>query len=509
MKAISRHTHGRSVAAVLMSGVVLLLVVGVSYPAAAVAVGSNSDQDIFVQLGVHQFGDLREPDAIVAAVGPDDVGFYEPPNGEGAEDGPQRFELAPDGSIWLLDSINYQLLVWQPGQSTEPRFVPLPLDPLERIADFALGVDGTIYATYISPDSETKTLGLCALTPTGEVLWTAPTVIEIFNTELLTGPDGAMYAYLTGDTGTWTQLTTSDGQALTVHEQAEATTSNQPLAGGQHLTREYVSPTEERFTLTDQDGKLVRAWLLESDTELGPNYTTPMVVDGDLVVALDVFQSEPEWVMENLVLRLSPTGAIQQQFALDTSVWGDVLYAQMRVGPDGQLYQLRTDPSTGASIAMFSLDPTPAPAPSPSPAPANVEPAPAAPTVAETPARQATLKDAPEVAPAASAVASSVASPAASRQAGGWNLLGLSLLGAGLIALGVWYWYVRRRRAGRGHPISTLPAADSFSSFEWRDEADADEGRWDRETVMVAAIQSSPQALEVQSDDSAHAASTQ
>jgi hypothetical protein len=111
MKAITRHTHGGSVAAALMSGVILLLLVGVSHPAAAVGADSNSDQDVIVHLGVHQFGDLREPYSVVATAGPDDVGFYEPPNGEGDAYGPRSFEVAPDGSIWVLDPIYYQLLV--------------------------------------------------------------------------------------------------------------------------------------------------------------------------------------------------------------------------------------------------------------------------------------------------------------------------------------------------------------------------------------------------------------
>src|SRR5206468_12040146 len=96
-----------------------LLVIGVFHSAAAVALDASSDQDIVVQLGVHQFGDLREPDAIMATAGPDDVGFYQSP-GEGTSYGPQSFEVAQDRSIWLLDSINSQLLVWEPGQSTDP-----------------------------------------------------------------------------------------------------------------------------------------------------------------------------------------------------------------------------------------------------------------------------------------------------------------------------------------------------------------------------------------------------
>jgi hypothetical protein len=466
VKAITRHTHGRSVAAALMSGVVLLLVVGVFHPAAAAEVHPNSDQDVVVQLGVHRFGDLRGPDAVVAA-GPDDVGFEQPPNGEGNRYGPQSFEVAPDGSIWLLDSIDYQLLVWQPGQSTEPARVPLPLG----VADFALGLDGTIYATYPDPGSESKTLGLCAVTPAGEVLWKAPTNIEIFNTELVTGPDGSIYAYSVGDSGTWTPLTTPDGQALTVDEQSEATTPYQPLVGGQGLSGEYVSANEERFTLTDQAGQLVHAWLVKSETSLGTNFTPPTMVGGDLVMALDVFeQTENEFLWEYLILRLSPTGAIQQQFALDhRTVWGDDTFAHLRVAPDGQLYQLSTDPTTGASIAMLSLDRAPVPAPSPSPAPANVEPSPA-PTVAETP-QQAALKDAPEVPLAASPAAAPVVSPAPTKHPGGRNLVGLSLLAGGLIALCVWYWFGRRRRAAADRPAwnaeqEGMPLAEKDAALE-------------------------------------------
>jgi hypothetical protein len=468
MKAITRHTHGRSVAAALMSGVVVLLMVGVFNPAAAAAVDANSDQDIVVQLGVHHFGDLREPDAVVATVGADDVGFYQPPNGEGYPYGPQSFEVTPDGSIWLLDSINYRLLVWEPGQLTEPARVPLPLG----VADFALGLDGTIYATYPDPDSELKTLGLCAVTATGDLLWKAPTNIEISNAELLTGPDGSIYVFGADESQAWTQLVTPDGQALTLDEQAEATTSYQPLAGGQRLTEEYVSPTEQRFTLTDQDGKVVHAWHVESDTELGSNYTRPTLVDGDLVAALDVFeQTQNNFLYEYLVLRLSPTGVIQQQFSLDhRAVWGDDTFAGVRVGPNGQLYQLSTDLTTGASITMLSLDPAPVPAPSPSSAPANVEPAPA-PAVAETPAQHAALKDAPEVSLAASPAAAPAVSPAPTKHAGGRNLVGLFLLAGGLIALGVWYWFGRRRRAAADRPAwnaeqDGMPLAEDDAALE-------------------------------------------
>ena len=74
-----------------------------------------------VALGTHRFGHLRTPDAIVAPADPDQVGFASPPKGaDGISYGPWSFDVAQDGSIWLLDEVNHQLLVWQPGQPERP-----------------------------------------------------------------------------------------------------------------------------------------------------------------------------------------------------------------------------------------------------------------------------------------------------------------------------------------------------------------------------------------------------
>ena len=57
-------------------------------------------------------------------------------------------------------------------------------------------------------------------------------------------------------------------------------------------------------------------------------------------------------------MRLSPTG-MRKRFSLDAkTVWGDngdQPVAALRIGSDGRLYQLRTNPKTGASIARYSL----------------------------------------------------------------------------------------------------------------------------------------------------------
>ena len=68
------------------------------------------------------------------------------------------------------------------------------MDPLERIANFTVAPDHTIYATYLpQPGPGPKTLRLAALTPSGQVRWTAATTDEIFNAQLRIGPDIALY----------------------------------------------------------------------------------------------------------------------------------------------------------------------------------------------------------------------------------------------------------------------------------------------------------------------------
>ena len=131
----------------LAAGLALVLGAGVQAAAATSSVPPP------VALGVHRFDHLRPPEAIVARAGPEAVGFSSPPVGaDGVSYGPWSFDVARDGSVWLLDEVNHQLLVWQPGQPNRPaRAVRLPLDPLERIANFTVAGDHTIYATYVPP----------------------------------------------------------------------------------------------------------------------------------------------------------------------------------------------------------------------------------------------------------------------------------------------------------------------------------------------------------------------
>jgi hypothetical protein len=80
--------------------------------------------------------------------------------------------------------------------------------------------------------------------------------------------------------------------------------------------------------------------------------TTPELAGGNPLVVLD-FQADPE-TSEHLVLRLGPHGT-NSRFSLPDAVYGDDFYADLRLGPDGRLYQLVTSPSRGVVIRRYSL----------------------------------------------------------------------------------------------------------------------------------------------------------
>jgi hypothetical protein len=356
----------------LAAGLALVLGAGVQ-PAAA-----TSSVPPPVALGVHRFGHLRPPEAIVARAGPEVVGFSSPPDGaDGVSYGPWSFDVAQDGSVWLLDEVNHQLLVWQPGQPNRPaRAVRLPLDPLERIANFTVAGDHTIYATYVPPPGPgPKTLRLAALTPSGQVRWTAATTDEIFNAQLRIGPDNALYV-AGGHSGRqdWTPLTTPAGRPLPLAEQRRRTSPQQPLPGGLRLAATHQAMDGEwRFALTDQAGRTLRGWRVTSQTDLGALGSTPALVGGDPVVVLEVTQqTKTRFLYEYEVLRLARAGGTSVRFAIAPEgrvVYGDAPMTGLRVGPDGQLYQLRSSRAAGVSIARYSLNPVPHAPPTTAPAP--------------------------------------------------------------------------------------------------------------------------------------------
>src|SRR5437762_569523 len=115
------------------------------------AVLPASADTTLVRLGKHEFGRLAQPEAVVARAGADEVGFEDLQ--EGPSNGPWSFDVAPDGSVWLLDQFNSRLLQWEQGRPDQPaRTVPLPKKLVRIAVDIAAASDGTIYVSYQPPE---------------------------------------------------------------------------------------------------------------------------------------------------------------------------------------------------------------------------------------------------------------------------------------------------------------------------------------------------------------------
>jgi hypothetical protein len=319
------------------------------------AAGATPIKWVSVELGTHRFGRLQAPDAVVAQAGPTEVGFKKG-DACGCLDGPQGptlFDVAPNGSIWLLDVLNRRLLVWERGRSARPsRTVELKgLD----VRNFAVGRDNTIYlyAVYAEPPAGDSGAELWALAPNGKVRWRAHARIGNI---LRIGSDGALYT-VGAFQRSWTPLTSPAGRPLSLAAQRRRSVPFQPVRGGYHVIASQLGGHEVHFALVDRSHKVVRAWRVSSRSRLSldQRVLTPAQVGGDLVVDVEISRSSR---LEHQVLRLTASG-VGRRLALGAkAVWGDDgagPITPLRVGPDGRLYQLRTNPRTGVSIARYSL----------------------------------------------------------------------------------------------------------------------------------------------------------
>ena len=65
------------------------------------------------------------------------------------------------------------------------------------------------------------------------------------------------------------------------------------------------------------------------------------------------------WLSEHMILRLGQSGSMGKRFSLAANAVccydGTGASTPLRVASDGRLYQLRTDPKTGARVARYSL----------------------------------------------------------------------------------------------------------------------------------------------------------
>jgi hypothetical protein len=268
-----------------------------------------------------------------------------------------------DGSIWLEDDVNSRLLVWRAGQPDRiARSVPLPHGV--NGSDFTFGPGGSIYVTRVVGVGLKARLVLDRLTASGATIWEsrlggyngpfARNFVLLGSAPLRIGPDGTVYCLVvmnllgTGEWG-WMPVATAGGSPIAPAAQRRRMHwPGQPVAHGLRLLGpEVYSPHEVRYALVDRHQRVVRAWRILSRTEVSPHESATDLAGSDPVVYLE-FANEYE------VLRLGPDG-MRARFSVRRGVWGDTALPDLRVGPDGRLYQLTTSPRTGVVIRRYGL----------------------------------------------------------------------------------------------------------------------------------------------------------
>jgi hypothetical protein len=318
-----------------------------------------------VSLGTHVFGRPEAPEAVVAKAGPSEVGFGR----DGLVFGPRSFDLGRDRSLWLWDSVNTRVLMWIPGRpNMVARTIRLPFNA----GDFAAGPAGSLYLLRDGPPG--TTFGwLTRLSAQGNARWTAKTARR--PPGLVTGPGGTLYwtgsppedakdeqARTCWGNYPFMPLAAAAGRPLSFAAQQQRSLSAEPLPGGMRLVRMLAAfdkdstPHETRVALINRAGRLVRAWRVSSRTGIVAHGGSTLV-GGDPVIVLEALGVRKS---EYLVLRLGPKGGLRTRFSLPNgdsprSAYGDLVITDIRVRPDGKLYQLGSAPGFGAAVYRHSV----------------------------------------------------------------------------------------------------------------------------------------------------------
>lgn len=392
------------------------------------------DDPTRVSLGAHRFGDWRAPQATVATAGrgsgPGQVGIA--CSGiDGTCVGPSSFDVAADGTLWVVDALHRRLLGWAPGHPAHPsRVVPLAFAPV----DIAVAPDGTFYVSQGDGDPYDR---VHAIDANGTPRWTHEILTLIYNAHLRIGPGGIPYS-VDGADG-WVPIADAAGHPLTLAAQQRGMRTYQPLPQGRQLVMATPGEHEWLTGIASPAGTLAQAWRV--DTEAPYNVSTevtPAMVDGDpVIVTIDPDVAHRR--LDLMVTCLASGGGVRDHFFIPRGVPKNMLVTtDQRVGPDGTLYVMQLRPTHGIRVVRYSLDgatatPTPTPTPSASPSPSGT-PTPVSASASVSP-----------VATPSGSVSPSPASEHAVRSAVPWIAAGATAaaVAGGAVAAVLW----RRRRA--------------------------------------------------------------
>ena len=256
-----------------------------------------------------------------------------------ARSGPTSFDVAGDGTTYVLDGVNGRLVSVAPsGLSTS---LPLAVQfPLER-ADLAVASNGALVLSEAVDTTTPGSLQLAVVSTAGKLLAGAPIAGGIAD-QVRSTPAGTFVHVYPDDA--WQGVVAPIGASSGAPE----TPGIPATAAGEQLVSK-VTPTEARFALVS-NGTVSRFWRVTSPDQFGELQLAQL--DGnDLVV---VFRQFDDTHAQFRVLRMTSNGSITRDLIIDTAEYAETSpVSKFRLNA-GQLFMARSDTS-GFSVARYSL----------------------------------------------------------------------------------------------------------------------------------------------------------
>jgi hypothetical protein len=290
-----------------------------------------------VDLGPERFGQTSSPSSVVARLGwgkgARAVGLDS--GREQSRIGPSAFDIAPDGSVVVLDQVNHRLVTLRQGKAPGEA----PIDFTGGEGDLAVGGDGTIYVL----DAGRSQPVVRSFSAAGSLIAGTP-LAEASADMVRVGPYGPLVHSYPSEM--W--LPTGRGRPPVAPQQQLSGAQMARSAEGGLAVVVSASPAEARFALVRGE-RVVQSWLVRSSVNLGEVQLAEPYGDGLLVVVRLWSEKQAEF----RVLRLTPRG-LAESFAVDRAEWAETASLSRFRVHGTTLYQLRSAPS-GAEIAAFEI----------------------------------------------------------------------------------------------------------------------------------------------------------
>lgn len=289
-----------------------------------------------VDVGAAHFGQTRAPSSVVRGLswGRGDAAIGLDSGREQSRIGPSAFDVAPDGSVVLLDQVNHRLVFVRRGA----RAAHVPIAFAGGEGDLAVDGAGKIYVL----DASTKP-AVRAFTAAGVPI-AAVQLAEPVADMIRVGPSGPLVHSYPSEM--W--LATGPGRPpFGPERQLAAAQAARSVPGGLGAVV-HASPAAVKLALVRGD-HVVRAWLLHSESSFGEVQLAEPYGDGMLVVVRLWSEKHAEF----RVLRLGPTGLLES-FDVEPAEWAESASLSRFRLHGSTLYQLRSDPS-GITIAKFEI----------------------------------------------------------------------------------------------------------------------------------------------------------